>query len=445
MPIKFVIVLGYLYYGSIESMLTCLTKKYVLASGLVPMLLIRLMPASYKEMARAKGLHPWQLVDLPEEGLVTQVLADNLERHGIEQWEVVAIINVMDFMWPTYLELCHVFPLAQQFPSKEAVERSALKHNFRYHCKIRGVYPIRYVTLSLSDLDESAGLAAKIERIFGTDDVLLVVKPIIGGGSAGVSIVSSRNLAALNTSAQLAVTAARRYLGKNAECLSLEQNELIECDSHILIEEYLPGDEYSLEGVVNPQGKISHCLLQHKGPCDKRFRDFEYWVSSPNDTKCELVELAQSLVNLAEYKGGAFHIEARRNAEGRVYPIEFNPRAGGGSIPDLFQAIFGFDLRDEPFARFCDALVGTYHIVTRVIHAEESGTLVRYEGLKALDQEADIVFWKELCKPGSTVSSDRECYLIEFAILGRDLACARRRAEQLAKAIRPVIQLICQE
>lgn len=439
MPKNIMLVLGYQYYGSIEQTLNCLTRRHVVASGLVPVLLIRQMPEDYRLSASALGLQPWQVIAIPEGEPVGDFLSETLQANGIKQWKVEAIVNSMDFMWPAFLELCNTYDSALQYPSREAVERAALKHNFRHLSKIKEVHSIPYVVVPASELDRTETLVAMIESAFGRGDISLVVKPIIGGGSAGISIVSSRDIEALENGVKRAAREAEKYLGAAAQCWSMDHGRQIACNAYVLLEEYLPGSEYSLEGVVDPRGKVSHCLVQHKGRSDDRFRDFEYWVSRQNGEENQFSRLAQDLVDLVHHRGGAFHIEARSNAAGILYPIEFNPRAGGGSIPDLFCTIYGFDLRDEPLARFCDVLVGTYHIVTTVIHAEETGELVRYEGLEELEKEKGIVFWKELCKPKDPVTKDRECYLIEFAMWGRDLESTRIRAERLAKRIKAVI------
>lgn len=103
----------------------------------------------------------------------------------------------------------------------------------------------------------------------------------------------------------------------------------------IIIEEYIPGQEYSVE-VLSYHG--NHHIIQITRKVTTGFPHFvELEHHQPadldSDIRKEVEDVIGKILSSVGYDNGASHIEIKINGKG-IYLIEINPRAGGDRISD---------------------------------------------------------------------------------------------------------------
>lgn len=138
-----------------------------------------------------------------------------------------------------------------------------------------------------------------------------VIKPIKGSAKKGVCFCEDK--------------------GKLQEALEYARSAY----DYIIIEEYIPGQEYSVE-VLSYHG--NHHIIQITRKVTTGFPHFvELEHHQPADLdsgiKKEVEDVVAKILTSAGYDNGASHIEIKINDKG-IYLIEINPRAGGDRISD---------------------------------------------------------------------------------------------------------------
>jgi argininosuccinate lyase len=147
----------------------------------------------------------------------------------------------------------------------------------------------------------------------------VILKPRSSTGSIGVKLCANRLDAAQH---------ARSLLGEDG-------------NSGVIAEEYIEGPEFSVEifdgralGVTRKRLSAPPNFIEigHEFPAD---------IDAAAERELRNVaEFAIAAVNLSR---GPAHVELRLRG-GRAFIVEINPRAAGGSIPELVQLATGFDL-----------------------------------------------------------------------------------------------------
>ena len=154
----------------------------------------------------------------------------------------------------------------------------------------------------------------------------VVVKPVSGSGSVG-----TRRCAGPGEAAE----AAGYVLGTDPAELGLPPQPAV------LVEEYLPGAEYSVEALGE---QVVGITRKHLGP-------EPYFVETGHDFPAPLPEAEHAAISgiaLAALRAlglgwGGAHVEVRRTAAGpRI--VEVNPRLAGGMIPRLVAESLGIDM-----------------------------------------------------------------------------------------------------
>jgi biotin carboxylase len=136
-----------------------------------------------------------------------------------------------------------------------------------------------------------------------------VVKPVNGSGSKGVFYVRDKN-----------------DLSELLKKSSKDSNV-----TEILIEEFVPGTEYSLEGLV------SGGILEVVGICRKTRSNLPYLldveVVSPSGLPEEItkisIQLAQDVSSVLKIQNAPIHMEFIVNPDNKVYLVEIAVRAAG--------------------------------------------------------------------------------------------------------------------
>lgn len=158
-----------------------------------------------------------------------------------------------------------------------------------------------------------------------------VVKPISGSGSVGVRLVSDK-------AALLAV---------GDRLLSEYRNERgIPVPSDILVQEYVPGEEYSVEVFsIHGRDHVIGCTKKHLGRAPffiETGHDFPARLSPSIEQ--EIRSEALRALSAAGYRSGPSHIECRWGSDDHPWIIEVNPRLAGGMIPRAIEMATGIEL-----------------------------------------------------------------------------------------------------
>jgi argininosuccinate lyase len=178
----------------------------------------------------------------------------------------------------------------------------------------------------------------------------VVLKPCSGSGSIGVRLCADEAEATAHAATLLSVTENERGLGVPPE---------------ILVEEFLTGQEYSIEMF---DGYMVATV-------DKRLGPLPWFVETGHDTPSRLPLGRERLLADASRKAvaalnlcwGAVHVELRMGAAGAQI-IEVNPRLAGGMIPYLVNRAYGIDLIEDQIR----AAAGLPRAATATIRAAAS-------------------------------------------------------------------------
>jgi biotin carboxylase len=159
----------------------------------------------------------------------------------------------------------------------------------------------------------------------------LVVKPVENAGSVGVSIVN--DLSGLDK----AVAAAQAFPTEFPHGFPL--------DNAVLAQEYVGGDEYSIESVAY-RGKVHHVAITEKRTTDGAYRaELGHIVPaqlSASDTEEIQSEVTHALGSLG-FRNGVSHTEVKL-WNGKAWIIEAGLRPGGDHIINLVPLATGVDL-----------------------------------------------------------------------------------------------------
>jgi ATP-grasp domain len=168
----------------------------------------------------------------------------------------------------------------------------------------------------------------------------LVVKPVDGGGGLGVFLAS--NFEGIHAALR-ALESITNYDGGAFQGIS--------------IEEYLPGDEYSVQGLVQE----GHCIILTF--CKKfvtiepiagtqflyGFREVGHIATRGDHVNPTMKHFAQTCVDVFKYYNGPFHIDMVQSSRG-YYHLEMGFRLSGFGLVRLVQRVSGHDWAEEAFA-----------------------------------------------------------------------------------------------
>ncbi|MFI5801327.1 ATP-grasp domain-containing protein [Streptomyces sp. NPDC051561] len=228
---------------------------------------------------------------------------------------VAGVLSSSEYYVATAAATAHALGL--DGPDAAAVQACRDKGEQRARLAAAGVPQPRFAVL------DDAAHAAPAAREIGLP---VVVKPVMGSGSLGVRLC----------------TDAEQVSSHAAQLLEARANERgLAAPARILVEEYLPGDEFSVELF---DGHPVATVAKHVGP-------HPHFVETGHDTPAPLpaerhAALLACAREAAEALGlgwGALHVELRMTGtDARV--IEVNPRLAGGMIPELIKLSHGVDL-----------------------------------------------------------------------------------------------------
>lgn len=434
--LRVAIVFGYGAWGNVRRSIEC-----VKCAGLLPLLLVNAECDEYTSLLPGSLILRSVWLNRNHDRLWQEVL-ERLAFLGIEGVDsIAAMVNFTDRCWACYLDLTARFGRCATLP-RAAVLRSVNKANLRH--ATRGTsFEVPHMVWQM---DKPNAEDAAFATIRSWCCKYVVVKPLFGQSGEAITKVqvddSTFGESLRNAIAKVHALQCTIY-GDDITCELLVSDTKVQVNRLALVEQYVRGSEYSVEGLVSDTGVIETVLVQIKSKQEEvpAFRDLEY-AASRNGPDEDIIKGVSDLLNLVGLTCSAFHIELKRCEDGRIVPIEINARMGGGSIVDLFFAGCGVDLQGRAIAMQLAKHRAPCVRLTTVIQPEVGtvGTIVAYTGLDEVAREADVVFVKRLAPVGSVVGPiDREMYLVEFCVVGASLADAQARAAQLKERIRIVI------
>jgi biotin carboxylase len=157
----------------------------------------------------------------------------------------------------------------------------------------------------------------------------VVVKPTMGSGSVGVRLCFTAQEVVDHASVLLERTVNERGIPLSAE---------------LLIEEYLVGQEYSVETFGETVLGITRKHVSPEPFFVELGHDFPADLSP--QTRASIAEVALQGLRALGLNWGPGHVEIRLTAQGPAI-VEINPRLAGGFIPEIMRLAFGIDMVRE--------------------------------------------------------------------------------------------------
>jgi cysteine synthase A len=219
-------------------------------------------------------------------------------------------------------------------------------------------------------------------------------------------------------------------------------------DGRVLIEEYLPGAEFSVETFTLAAG--AHTVV---GVTDKLLSPPPHFVELGHDfpsglgeEQAALAQAAGEALDAVGYDFGPAHTELRWTPRGPVV-MEINPRLAGGMIPELVAYATGVDLLGAWLASLVGEAVDLEPrrrgvAAIRFLVAAEAGRLARVEGLeaaRALPGIREAVVSRE---PGALIAPAEDAYgrLGHLIAVGEDRRQVRAVLRRGLEAVRVVVE-----
>lgn len=153
----------------------------------------------------------------------------------------------------------------------------------------------------------------------------IVVKPVQGSGSVGVKLCYAETI--------------HSHIQNLFECSTNERG--VPVIKGVLLEEYIEGEEYSVETFNDIIIGITKKHLSNPPYFVETGHDFP--ASLSDELKNSIAEIIKKVISLSGLAWGANHIEVKIK-DNRVYVIEVNPRLAGGFIPKLVLEAMGINL-----------------------------------------------------------------------------------------------------
>ncbi|BDM69097.1 hypothetical protein HEK616_25840 [Streptomyces nigrescens] len=273
--------------------------------------------------------------------------------------DVAAVVPCWEFLTPLATRLAADLGLPGHRP--ELADAGRNKRMMAEAFAARGVPAPRTVAAP-----DAAALARRIAD--AGLDFPLVVKPAENAASIGVSVV--RSAAELPAAARL----ARSETHKPSHGIALDRT--------LLAQEYVPGEEFSVETVL-AGGELHHLAVTEKFTTDGAHRaELGHTVPAelPRDIRAAVLAAATAACTALGLRHGVAHTEVKVDPRGRPYVLEVGARPPGDHIMRLVKEALGIDM-----ARAClQAALGERPDVTprraaaaaiRFLTAPEAGTL----------------------------------------------------------------------
>lgn len=125
----------------------------------------------------------------------------------------------------------------------------------------------------------------------------------------------------------------------------------------LIVEEYIVGQEYSVEGIIHTDGKITFASLTEKllGP-EPYFVEIGHIVGNQYDRQfsAHVFDYAEKVIRTLALNIGPFHLELRVTPQGKAVAIELAARLPGDNIVELIKLATNFDLAQAVLSEYLD-------------------------------------------------------------------------------------------
>jgi hypothetical protein len=228
-----------------------------------------------------------------------------------------------------------------------------------------------------------------------------VVKPADGGGGLGVFLVDGPT--------QLELALAH---------LQTMQNYGGGMFSGVLLEEFLDGDEYSLQGIVH-EGRVlvlTACVkmigreVVPGCPGPLGFRERGHVAVPGSHTDPDLLRLTEEVVQAVGYHQGPFHIDVIRGVQGPAF-LEIGFRLSGGSVVELVRRVTGARWADLAFQTYLGEgwpmLPPPADVVVGHIEAVDERELARAQELQARGDAVEVRRYPKVSPNAQPLADER--------------------------------------
>jgi biotin carboxylase len=337
----------------------------------------------------------------------------------LQPYRFDGVITVCDYYIEVVREVAKAFNLPCPFP--EEVKTVRQKHLMRQALDRAGLANPNYrLARNWTEVEEAATAIG----------YPLVLKPVDLASSAFVSLIE--NVKELQDA----------YHALESFPLNFREQER---DCTYLLEEYMRGEEVSVES-VSYNGETT--VL---GVTDKSITGTPYFIENGHmfpaqlndETLTVVTQFVQDALKAAGFDHGIAHTEVKLTAEGpRI--VEINPRTAGNYIVELIQRVTGIDLLQA----FVELSLGMKPSITSTksgitsaavmfLVPPQSGTITQVHGIESLESDEHISRYKIENCTGKCVATpiDNACYLGYVIAQDTEGLNARFYAEEALKRI----------
>ena len=313
-----------------------------------------------------------------------------------------------------FLETAALF--AEQYrlpgPNPKAVQTCRNKYRQRLALQRAGL---------LTPIFERATTPEEVHVALARVPLPVVIKPTLGSGSVGVRLCYTKDEAV-----------------KHACCLFRRTtNERgMPVPSEVLIEEYLQGQEYSVETFNGTALGITKKYVSPEPFFVELGHDFP--ADLPPDVARSVTEVALNGLQALGLGWGPGHVEMRVTAKGPAI-VEINPRLAGGFIPEIVRLSCGVDMIRQTIRAVVGEhpeirAHGTSHASIRFLTPSRNGMVTAFKGLEEAAKTPGVADIQTYRKVGDRVSiendfRDRIGHVISRAGTGVDAA----RSSEMAR------------
>ncbi|MEK5267330.1 ATP-grasp domain-containing protein [Weizmannia sp. FSL W8-0401] len=195
-----------------------------------------------------------------------------------------------------------------------------------------------------------------------------ILKPTLAASSSNVSLIKSEQQLkeAFKDLENLRQTKRGFYYNKNSESLAL-------------IEEFLSGDEVTVDGVViNGEFHLGgiHNKKRMEGPY---FEEDEYTLpfAGTAESEKEIVTILKRITKFLNLRETLLNVELRKDNEGRFKIVEFSVRISGGHVYRNIRDVYNIDLVGSHISSIFDDNQGI-HLFSRRLNSPKASTCIKF-------------------------------------------------------------------
>ena len=235
---------------------------------------------------------------------------------------ISAVLGVEDASLEIAASVAQVLSLKSNKP--QAIQDARLKNQCRKILATAGLLSPTYRVLEPEEMIDSEWV--------GECEFPCVVKPVSLSGSRGVIRADHVN------ELSAAIVRVQRMLERESPYL----------DRNILIEKFIEGHEYAVEGVLCSGDFQCLAVFDKPDPLDGPYFEETIYLTPPdiqNDIKTDIVKTIAIACRAIGLTHGPIHAECRVNSKG-VWVLEVAPRTIGGQCAQLLELALGLSLEE---------------------------------------------------------------------------------------------------